>query len=247
MSKVLIAGATLLALAAASGRAEAKMVTYEVDGQRYSYSTNNNAQTAAARRHMAAAQAYAAAKAKVEAERSSNPLASVFGSSAQRELEQAKAALEQARPGTSVAAGPVTAPARPSRERADQGETPAPAQEAAPRSARASRADAAREAQTQDVPVQPARAAVAPAPAPKVKQVSFDAVSGIKTTFMTDGTVHEEPFDGTQLPVITAGSSDPSSLSAFVEKVRPAPNVEATGSTWTAANPDALRQKAGRP
>ena len=97
--------AALMTLAAMTGTAEARMVTYEVNGQQYSYSTNNNAQKAAARRHMEAASTAAAAKAKADAERASNPLVAVFGSPVQREASRAQAVLEQARPGNAVASG----------------------------------------------------------------------------------------------------------------------------------------------
>ena len=68
-------GALTAALLAAAPEARAKMVYYEINGQRYSYSTNNRAQVKEARQRIDAANAAEAAKAKAQAERSANPLA----------------------------------------------------------------------------------------------------------------------------------------------------------------------------
>ena len=75
--------------------AEAKLVRYEIDGQRYSYSTNNIQQVKEARQRIDAAKAAAAAKAQAEAERAANPFARIFGSPAQREAADAQARLTQ--------------------------------------------------------------------------------------------------------------------------------------------------------
>src|SRR5215207_10284761 len=87
-------GALTAALLAAAPEARAKMVYYEINGQRYSYSTNNRQQVAEARRRIAAANAADAARTKAETERASNPLASVLGSPAQREAAEAQARLK---------------------------------------------------------------------------------------------------------------------------------------------------------
>src|SRR5215218_5214368 len=71
----------------------AKMVRYEINGQRYSYNINNREQVEEARRRIAAANAAYAAWLKVEAERASNPLARVLGSPTQREAAEAQAGL----------------------------------------------------------------------------------------------------------------------------------------------------------
>lgn len=87
-------GASVVALGALCGSAEAKKVSYEIDGQRYWYSTNNRKQVEEARQRMAganAAAAAAAAKAKADAELAANPLVGIFGSQAQREASQARA------------------------------------------------------------------------------------------------------------------------------------------------------------
>ena len=68
-----------LASLAMLGGAQAKMVRYEINGQRYSYNTNNREQVEEARRRIAAANAAYAAWLKAEAERASNPLARVLG------------------------------------------------------------------------------------------------------------------------------------------------------------------------
>src|SRR5215207_9314243 len=75
--------------------AQAKMVRYEINGQRYSYDTNNRQQVEDARWRIAAANAAYAAWVKAEAERASNPLATLLGSPTQREAADAQARLKQ--------------------------------------------------------------------------------------------------------------------------------------------------------
>src|SRR3954465_12652922 len=75
------------------GGPQAKMVRYEINGQRYSYNTNNREQVEEARRRIAAANAAYAAWLKGEAERASNPLARVLGSPTQREAAEAQTRL----------------------------------------------------------------------------------------------------------------------------------------------------------
>ena len=97
MSKKLI-GCGVVAFAicvAAAGSAQAKLIRYEIDGKRYSYSTNNIQQTREARRRIEAANAAAAASTRAEAERAANPLARIFGSRAQREAIEARSRLQQ--------------------------------------------------------------------------------------------------------------------------------------------------------
>ena len=76
------------------GGAQAKMVRYEINGQRYSYNTNNREQLEEARLRIAAADGADAARLKAEAERASNPLAAVLGSPTQREAAEALARLK---------------------------------------------------------------------------------------------------------------------------------------------------------
>jgi hypothetical protein len=232
------AGAALVALAAMDGGAEAKMITYEVNGQRYAYSTNNNAQRAAARRHVEAASAAAAAKAKADAERASNPFVAVFGSAVQREAARAQAVLEQARPDNAVAPGAQAATTR-VETRPDDGKPEAlqPTGSAAPIGGPVA-LDAGLAAPDQRVKPVVAEPKSAAASA-RVRSVSFDALSGIKTTFMADGSIHEEPFDGSMLPTPASDPSGSRSLNAFVDQMRSVAPVETTGSTWTAARPNA--------
>ena len=84
----------LASLAMLSG-AQAKMVRYKINGQRYSYDTNNRQQVEDARWRIAAANAAYAAWVKAEAERASNPLATLLGSPTQREAADAQARLKQ--------------------------------------------------------------------------------------------------------------------------------------------------------
>lgn len=87
-----VSAASFLALA---GGVEAKMVSYEIDGQRYSYSTRNRAQVKEARERMARGSAAArAARSRDEPERASNPLARILTP-----------------PGSGQAQAPVVAPA----------------------------------------------------------------------------------------------------------------------------------------
>ncbi len=103
-------GALTAALMAAAPEARAKMVYYEINGQRYSYSTNNRAQVKEARQRIDAANAAEAAKAKAQAERSANPLVAVFGSKLQSDAKEAEARAQQALSGQAraePAAGPA--------------------------------------------------------------------------------------------------------------------------------------------
>ena len=61
------------------GSVEARKVYYEVDGQRYSYSTNNRQQTKEAHSRIEAAKARSSSRARGDAERAANPLAGIFG------------------------------------------------------------------------------------------------------------------------------------------------------------------------
>ena len=83
-------GGLAVALWATLGPAEAKLVRYEINGQRYSYSTNNRQQGHEARQRIQAAQ-QAAAAAQADAERAANPLVRVFGLPAQTNAIEAQA------------------------------------------------------------------------------------------------------------------------------------------------------------
>jgi hypothetical protein len=192
-------GASMMALLATAYEARAKMVYYEINGQRYSYSTNNRAQVKEARQRIDAANAAEAAKAKAQAERSANPLVAVFGSKLQSDAKEAEARALQALSGQAGAQ---------------------PAADAAPEAAATRRRGGADGVQAKAHPARAARVRAAPRPAPAVKVASrgarkpasevsakpavasvfYDAESGIKTMQMTDGTVREEPFDPSSTP-----------------------------------------------
>jgi len=191
-------GALTAALLAAAPEARAKMVYYEINGQRYSYSTNNRAQVKEARQRIDAANAAEAAKAKAQAERSANPLVAVFGSKVQSDAKEAEARAQQAlsaQAKAEPAAGP--APEAPTRRR---GGTEAAQAKAQP--AKTARTRAARHAAPAvKVASRGSRKPAAEVPAkPAVASVFYDAESGIKTMQMTDGTVREEPFDPSSTP-----------------------------------------------
>jgi serine phosphatase RsbU (regulator of sigma subunit) len=96
MSRKLIGcGVVGLAFCVAAGGAQAKLIRYEIDGKRYSYSSNNIQQTREARRRIEAASAATAAEARAEAERTGNPLVKIFGSRAQREAAAARTRLQE--------------------------------------------------------------------------------------------------------------------------------------------------------
>ncbi len=73
--------------------AEAKMVRYEVNGQRFSFSTKDRAQFELARQRINAANAAVAARAKANAELAAHPLVRAFGSQSQNEVKAAEANL----------------------------------------------------------------------------------------------------------------------------------------------------------
>jgi hypothetical protein len=211
----------MVALFVAAEEARAKMVYYEINGQRYSYSTNNRKQVEEARQRINAANAADAAKSKAQAERSSNPLAAVFGSKAQSEAKEAETRLKE------VVAKPPSAepPAdlRPRRERAR-----AAAKERRVRAARA--APTLRETAARPEPKR-SRAASAlsgeganPAPAsvakPAIASVFYDADAGIKTIQMTDGSVHEEPYDPGAAPGL--GQAPAPDATGTLQKQKPA-------------------------
>ena len=235
---LLLASSALL-LGITSRGAEARKVTYEIDGKRYSYSTNNIAQTAEARRRIEAARAAEAARARAEAERNSNPLAAALGSPAQKEAAEARNRLQEV---LSEASPAVEAPRASERRTGRRG-----------RSADRAKAAVRRVAALAEAPAQPAKppaATAAPAVAEplslhqggkRVKAISFDVETGIKTIVMVDGTVEEEPFDSSVLAQLAPEQGGANSLTAFVKQLRRTPLAspeEATGSiAGTAVQP----------
>lgn len=194
-------GALMVGLLLTASGAEAKTVRYEIEGQRYSYSTKNLEQVAVARERMDAARAAAEARAKAEAERSANPLVRAFGSQAQRDAAAADARLREVLAGnTSQEASPAPRVRRaPAREvaRAERKTAARPSAQVARREVHepvdtGSLVSPERAARPQRGTVQNDRRAPA---APKVEAIVFDFASGIKTIHMADGSVDEDVFD----------------------------------------------------
>jgi hypothetical protein len=204
-----------LASLALLGGAQAKMVRYEINGQRFSYNTNNRKEVEEARLRIGAANAAYAARLKAEAERASNPLAAVLGSPTQREAAEALTRLRHVMSSSPTAAGSETGRRGAAAERTRVAREPTPRKEAIPGFVPRAEPEhhgkphkvAARPkpgsalVETAEKPATPKSAKVAARPKPTkgtrepaVQSVHFDPDTGIKTTVMTDG-VHEEPFE----------------------------------------------------
>src|SRR5215204_4538925 len=202
----------LASLAMLTG-AQAKMVRYEINGQRYSYDTNNRQRVEEARWRIAAANAAYAAWVKAEAERASNPLATLLGSPTQREAADAQARLKQviSSPPAKAMAGSEADGRAAAAERTRVAREPTARREAIP--GFVPRAEPEHPGKPHKVaarpkPSAPVKTAEKPS-TPKsekpkstqenresaVRSIHFDPDTGIKTTLMTDGTVHEEPFE----------------------------------------------------
>jgi hypothetical protein len=168
---------SLIAFGCLISAAEATMVSYEIDGQRFSYSTKDRGQVAVARQRMNAAKNAAAARAKAEDERTTNPLVGLFGSPTQNEATAAEAQLHEALSNAPRSSQP-TAP----RETTSDSRTTS--------------------AHPKSQAVRPAKQAatsmgsvVATQAASNVEAIVFDFASGIKTVQMADGSVEEDLFD----------------------------------------------------
>jgi len=249
MNKTLrIVAASTFMIGATVVGAEAKKVSYDINGQRFTYDTNDPAQVESARKRIDAANAADAAKAKADAERRQNPLTATFGSQTQQAAVQAKAQLDQ------VLAEQAEADAALKRQRAareEQRRKQAEENTAQENATEATTADVSpSERPVQSAGADPASPPAAPDPAsvatpppqpegrpPTIKSVSFDVGSGIKTTVMTDGSIREEPFDSSTLAQIDDDPEDADSLNAFVNRLRKAVSVETTGSTVSSATP----------
>lgn len=245
MNKILtMIGASAIALGVMSEGAEAKKVFYEINGQRYSYDTNNPEQVVAARKRIEAANAADAAKAKADAERAGNPLVSVFGSQAQREATEAKARVEQLiaeqgqaaaikRQRPSQAAGEERRKKQAEEQGQNSADKQAERQDASTEQEGTAPAAAPRSASPPDSPVDPANPRNTSKPT--LKSVSFDVESGIKTVIMTDGSIHEEPFDSSVLSKLVSEQGGGNSLTAYVDQLRKGSAAETTGSTISGA------------
>jgi len=236
-------GVSALVLGPLSSVAEAKLVHYEINGKRYSYSTNNRAQTLEARKRIEAAKIAEAAKAKAEAEKSKYPLIAAFGSKTQREAAEAQERLQALLSGKSKAAEPDLADRDRDQERRTVRDD---RREKKNRDAVAKEAVREERQQTAALVPEAVRPAMSPAvmaPLPaveqpslqgsrskKVRSVSFDVESGIKTTIMIDGSIEEEPFDTSVLRQLVPDHGEPNSLTAFVNQLRKLAPEETTGS-----------------
>jgi hypothetical protein len=168
---------SLIAFGCFISAAEAKMVSYEIDGQRFSYSTKDPEQVAVFRQRMNAAKNAAAARAKAEAERAMYPFAGLFGSPTQNEAKTAEAQLHEALSNTPRSSQPTAPRATTSHSRTTS-------------------------AHPKSQAVRPAKQAatsmgsvVATQAASNVEAIVFDFASGIKTVQMADGSVEEDLFD----------------------------------------------------
>lgn len=249
MTRILaLMGASTVALGVMIMTAEARKVSYEINGQLYSYETTDPKEVAIARKRIEAANAADAAKAKAEAELKRNPLAGILGTQTQREAAQAQERLRE------VLEEQAQAEAALKRERASKaarsdendGSADTRRQEQADRQPgepfRVQQAQAGEQdsitlpqmppSQPQPAPeARPAEpVASQSAPTPMMKSVSFDLASGIKTVIMTDGSVHEEPFDSNALAKLNSEHDSTGSLAAFVNRLRKV-SPETTGST----------------
>jgi hypothetical protein len=234
---VILLGASAVMLGVLTSAAEARKVTYEINGTRYSYSTNNIAQTKQARERIAAAEAARAAKAKAEAE---NPLAAAFGSQAQKDAREAQERLQQALSGktriTDVSLPPVERRADRRGKQQDDltREASLTPTVPTPQPAAALPQEPTRSIKTAAAAAVPAIAQpVDPQFRSKIKSVSFDVETGIKTTIMIDGMIQEEPFDSGMLAYLAPEHGKTNSLTAFVNQLRKILPEEATGSIRT--------------
>ncbi len=245
-------GASVVVFGFMNGASEARLVRYEINGKQYSYSTNNIAQTAEAKKRIAAAKAAEAAKSKADAEKSKNPLAAAFGSKAQKEAEETEKQLQQ-----------ILADKTP----ADEAEKPA-VKFSSERNVKIA------DKISDKTPEKPARQIIVTKPPPKavapilaqavatprivpvvaeplnteaaakLKSITFNVESGIRTIIKVDGTIEEEPFDSRVLSYLMPELENANSLVAFVKQLRRLSQEEATGSIRTSvAEPELARDR----
>jgi hypothetical protein len=239
MNKTLILlGASILTHGMMFSGAEARLVRYEINGKQYSYSTNNRAQTAEAMKRIAAAKAAETAKGKAEAEKTQNPLAAAFGSATQKEAKEVEQRLQQ------ILSEPAEymAVSQPVQDRGGVSDNK-------PQNKQSRLVGTKTPQKPITVVRTPARPILAsavsgslviaesidfqPQVKTKVKSVSFDMQTGIKTTIMINGDIEEEPFDSSALAFLTPEPEKGHSLTAFVNMLRKIAPEEATGSIRT--------------
>lgn len=236
MNRILaIAGASALTLGVLVDRVEARTRSFDVAGRRYTYETSNPQQVTAARKLIEVANAADAAKAKADAEYAANPLVRILGSQAQREATEAQAHLNQVKGAYEQASGP--AQRQPARQAATgeelrRTETGEPASRRAATTAERQGPSSRSEQAHPELKAKPKAADEArPALSSSVKSqrlpeaaqqvvdtVFVDAASGIKTTFMKDGSIHEEPIDRTK--PTTVSDRDASASTGSIDRIR---------------------------
>jgi hypothetical protein len=196
MKKLLVAfGATIFAQGLISEPAAAKTIKYEINGQVYAYETTRPQEVRVARKLIEAANAADKAQAEAEAERARNPLAAIFGSQAQRAAQAARENLDKVvaaeAPRARLWSSRRTAPEVAAGDETPQSKREASATEQTDREA--AQAKAAKDAAVLD-------------DGDSVKSVHVDPDTGIKTTFMVDGSVREELVETTGSTSPRAGS-----------------------------------------
>ena len=222
MSKsVPLLGVVSVSLCAVAATAEAKLIRYEINGQRYSYSTNNRQQVKEARQRIDAAAVAAAAKARAEAEAAANPLVKLFGSPVQRDAAEAQARLQQIMP--SEESADVTATSSVGRARGE-GRRSAKARRERMQAVRQARLE--RNVQIGRAPK--ARAATGNA-ARKDAETPEIAQPEVKPVLETPALETSRPLSGgSDRPRERApADADGGSLSDFVNRVRKAPDEAA--------------------
>jgi hypothetical protein len=218
--------AAVLGLGAMVDSAEAKVIQYEIDGQRYAYDPKDHRQAEIAQQRIEAARAAQAARATADAELAKLPLVTLLGSPAQREAAQARARFQQLMAESADQAAPALTGS------IDKPQQPRPTR-TAPRAASKRPAPEVGDGQRAKLGLTPrADENTAPAPQPTgsgsqpvaqkpiLKAVTFDLSSVIKTVQMTDGTVHEEALDSSTLAKLSAMEPAAEGLSTFVQQVR---------------------------
>jgi hypothetical protein len=202
--------------------AEAKVVAYEINGQRYTYSTNNREQTRIAKQRIEAAKVVSEARTRALAEVTANPLVTILGSPVQREAQEAEARLHavfQGAPNSAENRRPATPstipepPRRPSEAELDA--TPI-----RPTISSTGTVAVGSGGTSQIEKTPPGR--TANRLRPSIKSVSFDLETGIRTVFMSDGTIHEDPLDSRTRAGLETALPSEAELRKSVDQVRTA-------------------------
>jgi hypothetical protein len=174
--------------------AEAKMVRYEVNGQRFLFSTKDRAQFELARQRINAANAAVAARAKANAELAANPLVRAFGSQSQNEAKAAEANLARVLATAPRHEQTPVVTGRSSSRRTPQSPLPTANSREPVRQASRAISTAAVDQELVRPPGSEPKL-VEPTSSPKVEAIVFDFASKIRTVLRTNGTVEEEPFE----------------------------------------------------